>query len=143
MNTTPRIPPDTDESEAGSSDAELESLVKGLRSDLGGVRDGFRRTLFVEWQRLRARAVDACFRAAFGLCLLAFGVAASMAGALLIAGGLYKAIVLWTRVEWIGGLGAGLGILAIAAVVGAVVRNHLRNESLVRAKRALTRSVRP
>jgi len=143
MDTRPRIPPDTGESDTGTSDAELETLVKGLRSDLGGVRDGIRRTLLVEWQRLRARAVDACFRAAFGLCLLAFGLAASVAGALLIAGGLYKAIVLWTRVEWIGGLGAGLGILAIAVGFGVAVRNHLRNESLDRAKRALGRSVRP
>lgn len=143
MNHRPRFEADTDEGETGSSDTELESLVKGLRSDVSGVRDGIKRTLFVEWQRLRARAVDAFFRAAFGLCVLAFGMAASIAGALLIAGGLYKAIVLWTEVEWIGGLGAGVGILALAAGVGVAVRNHLRNESLDRAKRALTRSVRP
>jgi hypothetical protein len=110
---------------------------------VSGVRDGIKRTLFVEWQRLRARAVDAFFRAAFGLCVLGFGLAASIAGALLIAGGLYQAIVMWTRVEWIGSLGAGIGILALAAGVGVAVRNRLRNESLDRAKRALIRSVRP
>ena len=142
MRTSPQPPtgtrdgePDPDATGQGSSPAELESLVKKLRSDLGGVHDGLKRAARVEWQRLKVRAVDAGFRAAFFLSLLAFAVSASITAAILIAAGIRGALAVWSRAGWVGDLGAGFAILGIAIGGALGVRAHLRNECVLGAKR--------
>jgi len=124
--------PQPDASGDGSPSAELESLVKDLRSDLRRIRDGLKRIIQVEWRRLQVRGIDALFRTLIILCLLGFCFAASITAAILIAYGIREALVGWTQAVWIGNLGAGIGILAIAIGVGLAFRNRLR-DSIVRA----------
>lgn len=129
--------PDSDGSGEESSNAGLDSQVKELRSDLGAIRDSLKRTVRIEWQRIQLRAVDACFRAGYFICLFACVLAASITAALLMAIGIREALVSWSRSEWIGNLGAGLVILGLAMGVGLAVRSHLRNECVRKAKGAL------
>lgn len=128
--------PAPDATGAGDS-AELQALVRSLRSDLRSVYGSLRRTVFVEWQRLRLRAVDAFFRAAFFICLLAFALTATISASILIVHGIRKAFAAWSGVEWAGDLGGGFVILA--AILGAClgVRTHQRRSIVQQTRRAL------
>lgn len=141
MRTGQRPPAGTRESEPhpdasgdGSSSAELESLVKDLRFDLRRIRDGLKRMVQIEWRRLQVRGIDALFRALIILCLLGFCFAASITAAILIAYGIREALVGLTQAVWIGNLGAGIGILAIAIGAGLAFRNRLRDACVRGAK---------
>jgi hypothetical protein len=112
-----------------------EALVRELRSDLGRIRDSIQRTLGVEWQRLRLRAVDACFRAAFLACLFSFAVGASLAGALLLALGLREALTLWSGAPWLGNMGAGAALLGFAMGALLASRARYRSDCVREAKR--------
>jgi len=143
MRTTPRPPaamgeiePEAGTSEEVGPSGEMETLVKDLRSDLGGIHDSLKRTLHVEWQRFRLRTLDACFRAAFLVCLFGFALAASVSGAVLVAAGLREAVTLWSGAAWLGDLGAGSAILGFAIGLLWVVRARLRRNCVLEAKRA-------
>jgi hypothetical protein len=112
-----------------------EDLVKELRSDLGRIRDSFQRIVGVEWQRLRLRAVDACFGAAFLVCLFSFAVGASLGGALLLALGLREALTLWSGAAWVGDLGAGTALLGFAMGALLTLRARFRSDCVREAKR--------
>jgi len=117
--------------------SELQSLLKGLRSDLRGMYGSLRRVVFVEWQRLRMRAVDTYFRAVFYICLLGFALAASISASLLVVSGIKGGIHAWSGAEWVGDFGAGLVIVAVLLIGGFMVRAHLRQEIVRDTKRAL------
>jgi hypothetical protein len=122
----------------GSEDAsvELEALVRELRSDLRSIYGSLKRMVFVEWQRLRLRAVDAFFRAAFFLCLLGFALAATISSSLFIVHGIRNAVLAWSGSEWVGDLGGGLVILAVVLGGCLAVRAHLRHDIVRKARRA-------
>jgi hypothetical protein len=140
MQPSPRPPRSASASEPESPGEEspssgLEFQVKELRSDLGDIHASLKRTVRIEWQRLQVRAIDACFRAGYFLCLFAAILAASVTAALLIAIGIREAFVAWSGSAWIGNLGAGAVILGLAIGVGLALRARLRNECVRKAKR--------
>lgn len=130
--------PAPDATDAGNGSAELEALVRELRSDLRGIYGSLKRTMFVEWQRLRLRALDGFFRAAFFLCLLGFALAASISAALLVVRGVRMALVAWSETEWVGDLVGGVVILGVALGGCLAVRMHLRRDLVRQTRRALT-----
>jgi hypothetical protein len=129
--------PAPDATGAGNSSAELEALVRELRSDLRSIYGSLKRTVFVEWQRLRLRAVDGFFRAAFFLCLLGFALAASISASLLVVRGVRMALVAWSKTEWFGDLAGGFVILGLALGGCLAVRMHLRRDIVRQTRRAL------
>ncbi len=119
------------------SPAELEALVRNLRSDLRVGYDSLKRTAAVEWQRFRWKANDAWFRAGLVAFALAFGLTASISAAILIVLGIREALAAWSRAVWVGDLGAGF-LIAGAAIGGALaVRRHIRKDCLSKAREAL------
>jgi len=129
--------PSPDPTGEGTSSAELEALVRELRAHARGVYGSLKRLVFVEWQRLRLRAVDAFFRAAFFLCVLGFALAASITAAGMILRGIRGAILAVSDVPWMGDLGAGLLILVIALGAGLGIRQHLRSRIVHQTRRGL------
>jgi hypothetical protein len=129
--------PASDPTDEGASSVELEALVRELRVHARGVYGSLKRLVFVEWQRLRLRAVDAFFRAAFFLCVLGFALAASITAAVMILRGLRGAILAMSDTPWLGDLGAGLLILAIALGAGLAIRQHLRGRIVHQTRRGL------
>ncbi len=121
----------------GASSVELEALVRELRANARGIYGSLKRLVFVEWQRLRLRAVDGFFRAAFFLCLLGFALAGSITSAFMIVRGLRGAILAMSDTPWLGDLGAGLLILGIALGGSLAVRIHLRNSIVRETRRGL------
>lgn len=122
--------------EAGREET-LEAQLKELRGDLRGVYDSLRRVVFVEWQRLRLRAVDTYFGAVFYICLLGFAMAASVSASLLVVSGIKGGIHAWSGAEWIGDFGAGAVVIGMLLCGGLAVRAHLRHKIVREAKRAL------
>ena len=130
----PSFPDPTGEA---ASSVELEALVRELRAHARGIYGSLKRLVFVEWQRLRLRAVDGFFRAAFFLCLLGFALAGSITAAFMIVRGLRGSILAMSDVPWLGDLGAGLLILRISLGGCLAVRQHLRGSIVRETKRGL------
>jgi len=129
--------PSPDPKGEGASSVELEALVRELRTHVRGIYGSLKRAMFVEWQRLRLRAVDAFFRAAFFLCILVFALAASITAAVMILRGIRGAILAMSDLPWLGDLGAGLLILGIALGGSLAIRFHLRSQILRQTRRGL------
>jgi hypothetical protein len=129
--------PSPDATGDGNSSAELEALVRELRTDLRSIYGSLKRTVFVEWQRLRLRAVDTFFRAAFFLCLLGFALAATISASLYVVRGIRNGLFAWSGSEWIGDLAGGIVILAVSLGGCLLVRARLRNDIVRQTKRAL------
>jgi hypothetical protein len=129
--------PSPDATGEGNSSAELEALVRELRTDLRSIYGSLKRMVFVEWQRLRLRAVDTFFRAAFFLCLLGFALAATISASLYVVRGIRNGLHAWSGSEWIGDLAGGIVILAVSLGGCLLVRTRLRNDIVRQTKRAL------
>lgn len=129
--------PSPDPTGEGASSVELEALVRELRVHARGIYGSLKRLVFVEWQRMRLRAVDGFFRAAFFLCVFGFGLAASVTAAFMIVRGLRGAILAMSGNAWLGDLGAGLLILGIALGGSLAVRFHLRGGIVRETRRGL------
>jgi hypothetical protein len=129
--------PSPDATGDGNSSAELEALVRELRSDLRSIYGSLKRTVFVEWQRLRLRAVDTFFRAAFFLCLLGFALAATISASLYVVRGIRNGLVAWSGADWVGDLAGGLVILGVSLGACLLVRMHLRHDIVRQTRRAL------
>jgi len=135
--------PESDATDSGDASIELEALVRELRTDLRSIYGSLKRTVFVEWQRLRLRAVDAFFRAAFFLCLLGFALAATISASLFIVRGIRNGLVALSGAEWVGDLAGGLVILAVSLGGCLAVRVHLRNDIVRQARRAFVAPTLP
>lgn len=116
---------------------EYDAVTGELKSVLVSLFDGLRQVAFVEWQRMRLRIVDSFFRAAFFLCILGFGLTASIAASLRVVEGIRSAFHAWSGAAWFGDLGAGLVVLSIIVLGGIGVRAHMRREIVRETKRSL------
>jgi hypothetical protein len=135
--------PEPDATGSGDASAELEALVRELRSDLRSVYGSLKRIAFVEWQRMRLRAVDMFFRAAFILGLLGLVAIAGIAAGIYLMMGVRGALVAWTGVPWIGDLSTGL-IVILGTLFGCLaVRRRVHNRILRRTKRRLAAESAP
>lgn len=129
--------PESEEAKEILLDSQLQSAVGEMRKVLGSLADSLRQVAFIEWQRLRLRAVDSFFRLAFFLCILGFGLTASIAASLRVVEGIRSAFEAWSGAAWFGDLGAGLVVLSIIVLGGIAVRAHLRHDILRSTRRSL------
>lgn len=118
-------------------DTQLQSAFAEMRKVFGSLAESVRQVAFIEWQRLRLRAVDSFFRLAFFLCILGFGLTASIAASLRVVEGIRSAFQTWSGAAWFGDLGAGLVVLSIIVFGGVAVRAHLRHDILRSTRRSL------
>ncbi|MFN0241724.1 MAG: hypothetical protein ACKVWV_02435 [Planctomycetota bacterium] len=112
---------------------------KELRGDVDRLLSSVKHAWAVERKRIHMRAVDAFFRTTFFLCILGFGLTASISAALLVVQGLRNAVGAWSGAQWVGELTAGIACLAVVVIGGIAVREHLRREILRGARRELAR----
>lgn len=121
-------------SDVPSLDDSLAEMANETRRAL----DSARKVLYVESQRAHVLAVEAYFQVAFYVCLLGFGLTASISAALFIVRGIGSAIGSWSGSEWLGELGAGVAVLAVVVGGGLAVRTHLTRDILRRVKQRMS-----
>lgn len=112
---------------------------KELRGDVDRLLSSVKHAWAVERKRLHLRVVDAFFRTTFFLCIVGFGLTASISAALLVVQGLRNAVGAWSGAQWVGELTAGIACLVVVVIGGIAVREHLRREILRGARRELAR----
>lgn len=129
--TESRIPngaPAAHDDAAHRNEGDVAAHWDELRGDVDRLFSSLKHAWAVERKRLYMRAVDAFFRGTFFLCILGFGLTASISAALLVVQGLRNAIGAWSGAQWVGELTAGLACLAVVVIGGLAVREHLRRE---------------
>ena len=131
---------------AGKLDAgepDIEALFAHTRAEFASLIDSLKGIAFVEWQGIRLRAIDVFFRGAFFLCILGFGLAASISAALMLVSGARGALHSWSGAEWVGDLGAGNIVFAGVILGGLGVRAALRIQLVKQTEKRLALAASP
>ena len=121
----------------------IETLFAHTRAEITSLLSSLKRIAFVEWQGIRLRALDVFFRGAFFLCLLGFGLTASISASLMLVSGARGALQSWSGAGWVGELGAGTIVLSGVMLGGLGVRAALRIQLVRQAERRLERTAPP
>lgn len=139
QGSEPSEPPfHLDQPDLDASSPEAESLVEDLRADLRSAYAELRRAAVAEWQDLRGNVAELGARAAVGACFVAFGLAASIAAALLFLRGVHAALAAWTESEAVADLATGTAVLGVLVIASFAVRAR-RRATVPRAKHVRAR----
>jgi hypothetical protein len=109
---------------------KFDNLLRQVRIELSGLIGSVGRTVFLEFQRLRLKAVDGFFRGALYLCLLSAGIALSICAVLQLASGVRGGLAVAFSSTWVADLVTGALQVLLVLGVGFGARAAFRADIL-------------
>ncbi len=130
-----RSPIDAEPRTNGAPADRFEEQWGVLRSEILRIFSGTQRAVAIERHRATLLLVNGIFRAAFAISLFAFGLAASVAAALLVVRGMSGGLRAWSGTDWVGDLASGALLILSLLGGGLAVRAQFRNRLVRRARK--------